>query len=214
MDCQKVINIFSSAIIDLTDNSAIAQNTKIEMHKNIFGNEENDPRLLGVSSTTKNNITKVKKGIFTSCKKNDKCPPWSISAEEVVHDREKKKLTYKNALLKVYNLPVFYLPKFFHPDPTVERQSGFLQPSINDSDLLGSSINVPYFHVISDNKDLTINPVLFDSGDTGKIRMLQGEYRQKNKNSSFIADFGLTENFKSQSSNDDKNLTHFSQIMI
>ena len=39
--------------------------------------------------------------------------------------------------------------------------------------------------------------------------MLQGEYRQKNKNSSFIADFGLTENFKSQSSNDDKNLTHF-----
>ena len=81
---------FSSAIIDLTDNSAIAQNTKIEMHKNIFGNEENDPRLLGVSSTTKNNITKVKKGIFTSCKKNDKCPPWSISAEEVVHDREKK----------------------------------------------------------------------------------------------------------------------------
>ena len=60
---------FSSAIIDLTDNSAIAQNTKIEMHKNIFGNEENDPRLLGVSSTTKNNITKVKKGIFTSCKK-------------------------------------------------------------------------------------------------------------------------------------------------
>ena len=48
MDCQKVINIFSSAIIDLTDNSAIAQNTKIEMHKNIFGNEENDPRLLGV----------------------------------------------------------------------------------------------------------------------------------------------------------------------
>ena len=31
----------------------------------------------------------------------------------------------------------------------------------------------------------------------------------KKQNSSFIADFGLTENFKSQSSNDDKNLTHF-----
>ena len=101
---------FSSAIIDLTDNSAIAQNTKIEMHKNIL-NEENDP-VIRCISTTKNNITKVKKGIFTSCKKNDKCPPWSISAEEVVLI-EKRKLTYKNALLKVYNLPVFYLPKFF-----------------------------------------------------------------------------------------------------
>ena len=108
---------------------------------------------------------------FTSCAKKDSCPPWSISADKITHDKEKKILKYKNALLKLYNLPVFYLPKFFHPDPSVERQSGFLQPSINDSDILGSSINSPYFHVISDSKDLTLNPVIFDSGGNDKLRM-------------------------------------------
>ena len=200
---------FSSAIINLKDNSAFAKDVKIEMHKNIFGNDQNDPRLYGVSSSTKDNITKVKKGIFTSCKKNDKCPPWSISAKEITHNKNKKILTYKNALLKIYKLPIFYMPKFFHPDPTVERQSGFLQPRINDSKLLGSSINTPYYHVISENKDITINPVFFDSGKPRKIKMLQAEFRQQNMNSSFIADFGLTENFKSQSSNKNNNLTHF-----
>ena len=200
---------FSSAVINLKNNSAIAKDTKIEMHKDIFGSDQNDPRLYGVSSSTKDSITKVNKGIFTSCKKTDKCPPWSISAEEIIHNKNKKVLTYKNALLKIYKLPIFYMPKFFHPDPTVERQSGFLQPRINNSELLGSSINTPYFHVISDNKDITINPVFFDSGTPNKIRMLQAEFRQQNKNSEFIADFGLTENFKSQSSNKNNNLTHF-----
>ena len=102
------------------------------MHKDIFGSDQNDPRLYGVSSSTKDSITKVNKGIFTSCKKTDKCPPWSISAEEIIHNKNKKVLTYKNALLKIYKLPIFYMPKFFHPDPTVERQSGFLQPRINN----------------------------------------------------------------------------------
>ena len=28
---------------------------------------------------------------------------------------------------------LLYFPKFFHPDPTVKRQSGFLTPSFNNS---------------------------------------------------------------------------------
>ena len=68
-------------------------------------------------------------------------------------------------------MPVFYFPKFFHPDPTVERQSGFLTPKLNNSNVLGSSINLPYFHVISNNKDLTINPILFSKN----IKLIQNE---------------------------------------
>ena len=48
----------------------------------------------------------------------------------------KKQLIYDDAILKVYNMPVLYFPKFFHPDPTVVRQSGFLQPQLNNSDIL------------------------------------------------------------------------------
>ena len=65
-----------------------------------------------------------KKGVFTSCGKRDGCPPWSIKSEEIIHDRSKKQISYKNAFLNIYDFPVLYFPKFFHPDPSVKRQSG------------------------------------------------------------------------------------------
>ena len=46
-------------------------------------------------------------------------------AQEITHDKEKKQILYDHAILRIYDLPVLYFPKFFHPDPTVVRQSGF-----------------------------------------------------------------------------------------
>ena len=184
---------FKSGILDLKNNKFKAKEPQIFMHKDIFKNEDNDPRLYGQVSTIENDITKINIGSFTSCKKTDKCPPWYIEAEEIVHDQKKKQLRYKNAKLKIYNVPILYFPRFFHPDPSVERQSGFLKPETNDSSILGSSYSVPYFHVISDNKDLTFKPTIFRKD----IKMLQNEYRQENQYSSFIADFGIVKNFKS-----------------
>ena len=123
----------------------------------------------------------------------DKCPPWSITANKIEHNKNKRQLSYENALLKVYDFPVFYFPKFFHPDPTVERQTGFLKPELNNSNTLGNSITMPYFNVISDNKDYTFTPTWFDDG----ILMAQTEYRQANKNSNFIADIGFVNNYNS-----------------
>ena len=183
-----------NAIFNFTDKSFIASDTKINIQKNIFGMPENDPRIIGVSSKNENNITTVNKGVFTSCGLNDTCPPWSIKASKIKHDKNKKRLIYDNAILKVYNVPVFYFPKFFHPDPSVKRQSGFLQPQLNNSEALGSSLLTPYFYVISDSKDVTIKPTFFDSDKY----MFQNEYRQANKNSSFIADLGLTTGYKSR----------------
>ena len=79
--------------------------------------------------------------------------------------------------LKIYDVPVIYFPKFFHPDPTVERQSGVLVPKLNESQILGSSIQIPYFHVISKEKDITLRPNIFDKN----IFMIQNEYREKVK---------------------------------
>ena len=81
---------FADAIINLSKKKILASDTKIEIHKNIFSNNENDPRLLGVSSSSDGNKTVVNKAIFTSCKKNDNCPPWSISADKIEHNRKKK----------------------------------------------------------------------------------------------------------------------------
>ena len=209
----------SNAIINFKDRNFIAGNTEIRADKKIFDDINNDPRLKGVSSEGKDNRTTVKKGVFTSCSDNPECPPWHIKAQKIVHDKEKKQLIYDNAILKVYNVPILYFPKFFHPDPTVKRQSGFLRPQLNDSSILGSSLYVPYFQVLSDNKDITWRPTVFNvmglssdstSATDDKIYMLQTEYRQENEYSSFIADVGIMHGYKSQLAINDKNTqTHF-----
>ena len=58
----------------------------------------------------------------------------------------------------------------------MKRQSGF-KTELNNSSILGSSITIPYFKVISDNKDLTIKPSLFDNN----TKIAQLEYDNKIK---------------------------------
>ena len=195
---------FESGIFDFKKKSFIAKDIKINLKKDIFGNLENDPRLKGVSAQSENNITTVKKGVFTSCDDDTDCPPWVITAGEIKHDKNKKQLIYNDALLKIYNIPVLYFPKFFHPDPTVKRQSGFLKPSLNNSNILGSSLNLPYYHVISQNKDFTFRPTIFDSD----IKMFQNEFRVENMNSSATVDIAYVDGYQSSLSSKKNSLSH------
>ena len=91
-----------------------------------------------------------------------------------------------------------------HPDPSVKRRSGLIQPRFNNSNVLGSSISLPYFHVISDDKDFTVKPTIFDN----RIYMFHNEYRQENKNSSLIADFNIVKGYKSSEANNKNSLSH------
>ena len=195
---------FENSMFDLKNENFVAKDIEIQLKKNTFDNMENDPRLKGVSLTKENDVTIINKGIFTSCKKDDNCPPWAISANKITHDKNKKLLIYDDALLKVYDIPILYFPKFFHPDPTVKRQSGLLQPRLNNSNTLGSSINIPYYHVIADNKDITVRPTIFDKD----VKMFQNEYRQVNENSSLMLDFAYIDNYKSSLSNKKNSISH------
>ena len=195
---------FESAVVNLKNQNYIAKNIDIEFKKDIFGNSNNDPRFKGISSSSKNGITTINKGVFTTCKKNNNCPPWSIQADKIIYDKNKKQIDYNNALVKVYDFPILYFPKFFHPGPTVKRQSGFLVPHINNSNILGSSLQIPYYFAPSINKDFTFKPTLFDKD----ILMLQNEYRQQNENSFFISDFNIVDGYKSKKSSKKNTLTH------
>ena len=125
-----------------------------------------------------------------------------ITSEKIIHDKVKKDLIYKNAILKLYDVPVLYFPKFFHPDPTVKRRTGFLKPQFNNSKKLGSSIFIPYFATLGHDKDYTFKPTIFDDNKA----ILQNEYRKVTKNSSFSSDFSLTTGYKSSTGN--KNINH------
>jgi len=176
------------ALVNLKDNKFLGSDISIDFEDSLFGNNENNPRLKGKSLISEENNTTVYKGSFTTCnQKDNKCPPWSIYAEEVIHKKNEKKIEYKNAWLKVYDKPVLYFPYFFHPDPTVKRQSGFLMPSFQTSNNSGTSLQIPYYKVISERKDLTLLPRLF----FGNEILLQTEYRQANKDSDFLLDFSI-----------------------
>jgi len=201
---------FSEGFFDFKNLSHIAKETKIKTHKSVFGDENHDPRLYGSSSYSDEFKTVVNNGIFTSCKINDNCPPWSITAEKITHDKKKQDMIYKNAILKIYDFPVLFYPKFFHPDPSVKRRSGFLKPQFNNSETLGSSLYIPYFKTLGHDMDLTFKPTLFEKLKSFKREkyLLQTEFRKKNKNSSLIADIGFLRDYKPRNENKYKNINH------
>ena len=189
IDYEKNIYNLDKAFLNLRSKKLLGKDISIDFNNKSF-QKDNEPRLKGNSIVADGENTVVTKGVFTTCKKNDSCPPWELSAEKITHDKKKKIIYYKDAWLKVYDTPVFYFPKFFHPDPSVKRQSGFLMPTIMSSSSLGNSLNTPYYHVLDVNKDATINPRFYNKNKL----LLQTEFREVNKDSSKDFDFSfLTE---------------------
>ena len=82
-------------------------------------------------------------------------------SKKMLHDSKKKTIYYKMQLLKIYDIPIFYFPKLSHPDPTVDRRSGFL-PYLTNSKNLGSGVSIPYFFDINKDKNFTLIEILFD----------------------------------------------------
>ena len=201
-DNKKNKYFLKKGFLKTNENILIGKDIKINLRNDTFGQLDNDPKLKGNSVVYENDKTLINKGIFTSCKDNNECPPWVITSKEIVHDKKKREIQYKKAWLKIYNIPVLYFPKFFHPDPTVDRKSGFLMPAFGESKNLGASINIPYFYAISDNQDLTFKPRFFSNNEF----LLQSEYRKVNKNSSHILDLSLN---KTNSDDENGRNTHF-----
>ena len=187
LDNQQNKYLLNEVMINTENDDLYGKDLNIEFNKSLFGNSNNDPRLKANSVKIKDQSSFLKKGVFTSCSKDNDCPPWSMYAEEIEHDKIDRTIKYKNAWLKIYDRPVVYFPRFSHPDPTVKRKSGFLPPTFSSSKNIGSSVTIPYFHVLSENKDMTFKPKLFFNNEF----VLQNEYRQENKNSSHIADFSI-----------------------
>ncbi len=187
MDEGKNYYFFEKSMINLNNDLLLAKDVEIKFAKDTFGNTENDPRLKGNTLSLSKDETIVKNGIFTSCKLNDTCPPWSLKSSKIRHDKIKKTINYKDAVLLLNDKPVFYFPKFFHPDPTVKRQSGFLMPTMVSTNSGGNSFRLPYYKVLSENKDLTFSPRLYSNQDL----LTQVEFRQKEKDYENILDFSL-----------------------
>ncbi|MDA9063217.1 organic solvent tolerance protein, partial [Candidatus Pelagibacter sp.] len=191
---------------NMKTNEILGKDLSLILYNDNLDSNENEPRLKGNTFSYKDNLTQINKGVFTTCKKNDSCPPWLLSSEKIEHNKIKKTITYKNAWLKVYDIPVLYFPRFFHPDPTVKRQSGFLTPQFSQSSNLGNYFSIPYFNAISINSDLTFTPRLYHDGKA----LYQTEYRNYNNKSEHVLDFSASgKNLNVFVGNDNSRSSHF-----
>lgn len=119
--------------------------------------------------------TQLFKTAVTSCHvcEDGRPPLWQIRARKVTHDQLERQLYFEGAQLRVLDVPVFYFPAMRLPDPTLERATGFLIPSIRTTSQLSTGIIAPYFIKLGDHKDLTLTPYL-----SSKTRTLNYRYRQ------------------------------------
>ncbi len=113
---------------------------------------------------------------FTPCEvcPDSAWPPlWQLRAQRVVHDQEAQTVVYRNAFFDLFGVPVLYTPYFSHPDPTVERQSGFLAPTVGSDNDLGFTLETPYYFALAPNYDFTFSPII----TTRENAVLTGEWR-------------------------------------
>lgn len=119
--------------------------------------------------------TQLYKVAATSCQvcNADTPPVWQIRAQRTIHDQQERQLYFENAQLRLWDVPVLWLPKMRLPDPTLKRATGFLIPSLKQSSELGLGVKIPYFIKMGDHKDLTLTPYLSSQTST-----LEWRYRQ------------------------------------
>ena len=197
IDKNKNKYFFKELHVDTKKKEMIGSDISVILDQKNFGvSEESDPRIVANDILITKYKTDLSKGVFTVCKKRDgKCPPWTLKAKKITHDKVKKTIYYDHATLKLYDIPIFYFPKFFHPDPTVKRQSGFLAPFFTNSTTVGTGFALPYYWAISDNKDLTFSPKIY----TKENVLFLNEYRQAFRNGFLTLDTSYTEGYKNTS---------------
>jgi LPS-assembly protein len=139
------------------------------------------------------NVNELNYAIFTPCpicdaKGNTQQPSISIQAEKVVQDEGLRAILYRNAVFRIGGVPVFYLPIFSHPDPTVDRASGFLVPIPSYDEGRGVSVEIPYLQVISPSEDWLISPQI----NTDVAPFLNLQWRRRFSDGTIVLRGGYT----------------------
>jgi LPS-assembly protein len=90
--------------------------------------------------------------VLTTC--DAPIPPWCFrgkNVEVLAGDSVKA----RDVIFRIMNIPVLYTP-YFQAPVLNERKTGFLMPVIGYSNLRGIHLNVPFFLVLSENRDATL----------------------------------------------------------
>lgn len=108
--------------------------------------------------------------------------PWELRARRVDIDREEGLARLRGAQLRLGQVPVLYIPYAVMPVDD-RRRTGFLYPTIGQSETSGIDVRMPYYLNLAPNYDATLTPRIL--GKRGV--MLGGEFRYLTERHSGIA---------------------------
>lgn len=134
-------------------------------------------RLAAVKGTRTNGVYTLERAAYTGCSVEDsdgcpKEPTWQINAVRVVYDPTRERVTYRNANIELFGLPLIPLPGFSHPVGD-NGGSGLLVPNLRYDRNNGFEVALPYYFKLAPNRDLTITPHVY----TDTLPMLETNFR-------------------------------------
>ncbi len=114
-------------------------------------------------------------GIYTACEcdlKKQETPIWRLESKKIEHDPKTQTIYLKHPVMKIFSLPVYYLPYLSFPDWTVKRRSGFLTPTYGYSDRNRFYIKVPYYYAPESDPTWDMTFTTHQNGKTGHADQL------------------------------------------
>ena len=122
--------------------------------KSMFGALEPDVYFYGeMLEKTGEDRYKVTKGGFTTCVQPT--PRWEMVAGSITINVGDYAIL-RNAVMRVKDVPVFYLPMLYYPIQDDDRATGFLLPTYGRSTYQGQSVSNAFFWAISRSQDLSV----------------------------------------------------------
>jgi LPS-assembly protein len=142
-----------------------------KVDRSFFGAQEPDAFFYGETiEKIGTDKYRIRKGGFTTCVQPT--PRWEVAANTVTLTVDKRAVL-KNAVLKVKDVPLFYVPAMYYPINKEDRSTGFLLPVYGTSTIRGSSLSNAFFWAINRSQDLTLMHDWFTKTGQG----YGGEYR-------------------------------------
>jgi len=188
-----VVVIDPSGAVTFADEMVLDEEMRAGVARGFSARLQNNVKLAASTAVRRNDlVNELNQAIYTPCpicaEDKTRPPTWSIRADRVVQDREKQIVYYRNAVIEMWGVPVFYAPVFWHADPGAGRKSGLLAPKIVGSERRGLSYEQPYAWIISPSQDLVISPQI----NTKVNPLVNFQWRKRFWSGQVNARFGYT----------------------
>ena len=147
---------------------------------------EDGGRLAARKGTRVNGVSTLEHAAYSPCAVVDshgcpKEPIWKITALRIIHNPTTHRISYKDARLSMFGVPLLVIPGLSHPDGSQGGGSGLLVPKLQLNRINGLEIAQPYYWLIGPNRDLTVTPHFY----TEVLPALEAQYRALTSNGAY-----------------------------